>query len=117
MMYEYYIYYLLEFLIFNIFSIIYNTLSDISSYYICGALAPISLSLAQSGQMISSPSVMKPFPAMEHLHCAQTKHWECQCRPSKEMNLVPPAPVMGFVHAVQRFAKSSPKQLAQYGLS
>ena len=32
-------------------------------------------------------------------------------------NLVPPAPVMGFVQAVHRLANNSPKQLAQYGLS
>jgi len=29
------------------------------------------------------------------------------------MNLVPPAPVMGLLQEVQRFAKSSPKQFAQ----
>ena len=87
------------------------------SIYICGLLAPINLSLAHSGQIISSPSVMKPFPAMETLHKAQTKHWECQWRPSKDINRVPPAPVMGLVHAVHLLAKSSPKQVAQYGWS
>ena len=73
----------------------------------------ISLSLAQSGQMMSSPSVMKPFPAIESWHIAQTKHCECQCLPSKEMNLVPPAPVIGLLQDVHLLAKSSPKQLAQ----
>ena len=72
----------------------------------------MSLSLAQSGQMISSPSVMKPLPAMESWHIAHIKHWECQWRPSNEIKRVPPAPVMGLLQAVHRLANSSPKQLA-----
>ncbi len=48
---------------------------------------PMSFSFAQSGQMMSSPSVMNPFPAIDTLHRAQTKQWECQWRPSKLMNL------------------------------
>ena len=35
---------------------------------------------------------MKPFPAIESLQEAQTKHCECQCLPSKEIKRVPPAP-------------------------
>jgi len=73
----------------------------------------MSLSLAQSGQMISSPSVMKPLPAMESWHIAHIKHWECQWRPSNEIKRVPPAPVMGLLQAVHRLANNSPKQLAQ----
>jgi len=83
-------------------------------YWACG---PISFSLAQSGQMISSPSVMKPRPAILFLQRAHRKHCECQCRPSKLMNLVPPCPVIGLLQLVHLLAKSSPKQLAQYGLS
>ena len=72
----------------------------------------MSLSLAQSGQMISSPSVMKPLPAMESWHIAHIKHCECQWRPSNEIKRVPPAPVMGLLQAVHRLANSSPKQIA-----
>ena len=60
---------------------------------------------------------MNPLPAIETLQRAQTKHCECQWRPSNDINLVPPAPVMGLVQAVHRFANNSPKQFAQYGLS
>ena len=93
---------------------------------------------------------MKPFPAIESLQEAQTKHCECQCLPSKEIKRVPPAPenrrllfiicklfiyilqqkinkffflafhflpVIGLLQDVHLFANSSPKQLAQYGLS
>ena len=95
---------------------------------------------------------MKPFPAIESLQEAQTKHCECQCLPSKEIKRVPPAPengrllfnflafclypatkskqvfvhfflafhilpVIGLLQEVHLFANSSPKQLAQYGLS
>merc|ERR1719285_1697955 len=45
---------------------------------------------------MSSPSVMKPFPTMLDLQEEQMKH-------------VPPIPVIGLLHAVQRFEKSSPK--------
>ena len=38
---------------------------------------------------------MKPFPAIESLQEAQTKHCECQCLPSKEIKRVPPAPENG----------------------
>ena len=56
---------------------------------------------------------MKPRPAMLFLQRAQRKHCECQCRPSKLMNLVPPWPVMGLLQLVHRLANSSPKQFAQ----
>ena len=128
------------------------------------AATPMTLFLAHSGQTMSSPSVMKPLPAidtrqeLQRKHCKEEKvvfaytavarifpffrflrekcqkklhfspyfHYiidhlsqkdeltsECQWRPSKEMNLVPPVPVMGLEQAVQRLAKRSPKQAAQ----
>ena len=66
---------------------------------------------------MSSPSVINPLPAMDCLHRAHTKQWECQCRPSKEMNLVPPCPVIGLAQQAHRLANNSPKHSAQYGLS
>jgi len=78
----------------------------------------ISLALAHSGHRMSSgPSAMKPLPTKEPLQLAQRKQSLCQCRSSKEMNLVPPIPVMGFAQAVHFFANSSPKHSAQYGFS
>jgi hypothetical protein len=73
--------------------------------------------LAHSGHMISSASVIKPLPTIDVLQEEQTKQLLCQCRPSNEMNRVPPIPVIGLLQAVQRLEKSSPKQSAQYGLS
>merc|ERR1719432_242140 len=83
----------------------------------CSTVSAISFFLAHSGQMMSSPSVMNPFPTMLDLQDEQMKQSLCQWRPSNEMNLVPPIPVMGLLQAVHRFEKSSPKQSAQYGLS
>ena len=58
----------------------------------CSTVSAISFFLAHSGQMMSSPSVMKPFPTMLDLQEEQMKQSLCQCRPSNEMNLVPPMP-------------------------
>jgi hypothetical protein len=58
----------------------------------CSSESPISLFLAQSGQRMSSPSVMKPFPTMDDLQAEQTKQSLCQWRPSKAMKRVPPMP-------------------------
>lgn len=52
----------------------------------------MSFILAQSGQMMSSPSVMKPRPTNEVLQPAQMKQSLCQCLSSKEMKRVPPMP-------------------------
>lgn len=52
----------------------------------------ISFVLAQSGQMMSSPSAMKPRPTSEVLQPAQMKQSLCQCLSSKEMKRVPPMP-------------------------
>ena len=52
----------------------------------------MSFFLAQSGQMMSSLSVMKPFPTMEILQEEHTKQSLCQWRPSNEMKRVPPMP-------------------------
>merc|ERR1712179_878104 len=79
----------------------------------CSTVSAISFFLAHSRQMMSSPSVMKPFPTMLDLQELQMKQSLCQCLPSKEMNLVPPIPVIGLLQAVQRLEKSSPKQSAQ----
>ena len=57
---------------------------------------------------ISAASVMNPLPTREVVHWAQMKQSLCQWRSSKEMNLAPPIPVIGFRHALQRLAKSSP---------
>lgn len=77
----------------------------------------MNLSLAHSGQMILSSSVMKPRPTKLVEQLAQMKQSLCQWRSSKEMNRVPPIPVIGSVQAVQRLANSLPKQSAQHGLS
>merc|ERR1719435_585705 len=47
---------------------------------------------------------------MLDLQLEQMKQSLCQCLPSKEMNLVPPIPVMGLLQAVHRLENSSPKQ-------
>jgi len=52
----------------------------------------ISFILAHSGQMMSSPSVMKPRPTSEVLQPAQMKQSLCQCLSSNEMKRVPPIP-------------------------
>lgn len=66
---------------------------------------------------MSSWSVIKPLPTRLVRHIAQKKQSLCQCLSSKEINLVPPIPVIGLLHAKHLFAKSSPKHSAQYGLS
>ena len=58
----------------------------------CSTVSAISFFLAHSGQMMSSPSVMKPLPTMLLLQLEQMKQSLCQWRPSNEMNLVPPIP-------------------------
>ena len=83
--------------------------------------------------MMSSASVMNPLPTKDPRQDEHTKQSLCQCRPSKEMNRVPPMPkihakknaknpckfwwiflpVMGLEQAVQRLEKSSPKHSAQ----
>jgi len=52
----------------------------------------MSFILAHSGQMMSSPSVMKPRPTSEVLQPAQMKQSLCQCLSSNEMKRVPPMP-------------------------
>jgi len=52
----------------------------------------ISFCLAQSGQRMSGPSVMKPRPTKLALQLAQTKQSWCQWRSSNEMKRVPPIP-------------------------
>lgn len=52
----------------------------------------MSFCLAHSGQMMSGPSVMKPLPTSDVLHCAQMKQSLCQWRSSNEMKRVPPIP-------------------------
>lgn len=52
----------------------------------------ISFVLAHSGQMMSSPSVMKPRPTSEVWHIPQMKQSLCQCLSSNEMKRVPPIP-------------------------
>ncbi|KRY84667.1 hypothetical protein T4D_2618 [Trichinella pseudospiralis] len=78
--------------------------------YACWAM---SLALAHSGQRMSGPSVMKPWPTSDISHWAHLKQSLCQWRSSNEMNLVPPMAVIGLVHSMQRLANSSPKQSAQ----
>lgn len=51
-----------------------------------------SFCLAHSGQMMSSPSVMKPRPTSDELQPAQMKQSLCQCLSSNEMKRVPPIP-------------------------
>lgn len=77
----------------------------------------MSFCLAHSGHNISAPSVMNPFPTKEDVHMAHLKQSLCQVRSSKEMNRVPPIPVIGLAQAMHRLAKSSPKHSAQYGFS
>jgi hypothetical protein len=52
----------------------------------------MSFCLAQSGQIMSSASVIKPRPTSEVLQVPHVKQSLCQCRSSNEMNLVPPIP-------------------------
>ena len=61
------------------------------SYY-CSTVSAINFFFAHSGQIISSASVMNPFPTMDALQEEQTKQLLCQCLPSKDMNRVPPIP-------------------------
>ena len=58
----------------------------------CSTVSAMSLFFAQSGQIISSLSVMKPLPTMDTLQEVHTKQSLCQCRPSNEMKRVPPMP-------------------------
>ena len=58
----------------------------------CSTVSAMSFFLAHSGQMMSSPSVMKPLPTIELLQLEQMKQSLCQWRPSNEINLVPPIP-------------------------
>jgi len=53
----------------------------------------MSFALAQSGQIMSSPSVIKPRPTNDVLQLAHMKQSLCQCRSSNEMNRVPPIPI------------------------
>ncbi len=66
----------------------------ISVFFVCycSTASAISFFLAQSGQRMSSPSVMNPFPTMETRQEEQTKHSLCQWRPSNAMKRVPPIP-------------------------
>lgn len=58
----------------------------------CSTVSAINFFLAHSGHMISSASVIKPLPTIDVLQEEQTKQLLCQCRPSNEMNRVPPIP-------------------------
>lgn len=71
------------------FSFVSSSLDVVSHH---GNDVYMSFILAQSGQMMSSPSVMKPRPTNEVLQPAQMKQSLCQCLSSKEMKRVPPMP-------------------------
>ena len=58
----------------------------------CSTVSAISFFLAHSGHMMSSASVINPFPTIDALQEEQTKQLLCQCRPSKDINRVPPIP-------------------------
>ena len=58
----------------------------------CSTVSAISFFLAHSGQIMSSPSVINPFPTMLVLQLEQMKQSLCQWRPSNEINRVPPIP-------------------------
>jgi len=94
-----------------------QTISGLVILFYCSTVSAINFFFAHSGHMISSASVINPFPTIDALQDEQTKQLLCQCRPSKDINRVPPIPVIGLLQAVQRFENSSPKQSAQYGLS
>lgn len=53
--------------------------------------------------MMSSASVMNPLPTKDPRQDEHTKQSLCQCRPSKEMNRVPPMPK---IHAKKKCKKS-----------
>lgn len=63
----------------------------------------INFCLAQSGQMMSSASVMKPRPTKDVLHIAQMKQSLCQWRSSKEMKRVPPMPETNTKRSINTF--------------
>jgi len=62
-------------------------------------------------------SDMKPLPTRLVEHKQQQKQEWCQWEPSKEINLVPPIPLICLLQAEHFFEKSCSAQSAQYGLS
>lgn len=64
---------------------------DRARCFVCTFYTQI-LALAQSGQIISAASVMKPRPTNDVLQAAQMKQSLCQWRSSNEMKRVPPIP-------------------------
>ena len=66
------------------------------------AFVDMSLAFAHSGQRISAPSVMKPLPTSDAVHCAQIKQASCQLRVSNEMNFAPPMPKIARIKNVER---------------
>lgn len=69
----------------------------------------LNLALAHSlHSMVSGPSVMKPFPTRDVLQSLQRKQSLCQLLSSNVTNLVPPSPVIAWVHAKHFLANNSP---------
>ena len=60
----------------------------------------------------SQNSLQLTFPAMDCLHRAHTKQSLCQWRPSNDMNLVPPWPVMGLEQAAHLLANTLSSSLS-----
>ena len=63
----------------------------------CSTVSAINFFFAHSGQMMSSASVINPLPTKDPRQEEHTKQSLCQCRPSKEMNRVPPIPTIQFM--------------------
>ena len=71
-----------------------KTIAELVFY--CSTVSAISFFFAHSGHIISSASVINPLPTIEALHEEQTKQLLCQCRPSKDINRVPPMPRLSY---------------------
>lgn len=62
--------------------------------------------------MMSSASVMNPLPTKDPRQEEHTKQSLCQCRPSKEMNLVPPMPKINSCQQEKTVRKKSACKLS-----
>ena len=85
--------YVLRIIFFNVQT---NYIYGLVILFYCSTVSAISFFFAHSGHMISSASVINPFPTIDALHDEQTKQLLCQCRPSKEINRVPPIPRLSW---------------------
>ena len=81
--------YVLKIVFVNVYK---QTISGLVILFYCSTVSAINFFFAHSGHMISSASVINPFPTIDALHDEQTKQLLCQCRPSKDINRVPPIP-------------------------